>query len=72
MAKTPNTADAYQIGYDIGVNSIEDLSAEAIPDGQMHAAFAGLLSAVLNALYETAPSRKAADDVVAFAMAGRK
>lgn len=65
---TNKTEAAYNVGYDLALNALEDLSVAKIPDDQMHSAFAGFLTAVLTALYDNAPNRQQAKAVINFAL----
>ena len=53
-------------GYNAGLNALESLSL--INENPDHAMLAGLLSSIMNCIYYYAPSEKAANDLVKFAV----
>lgn len=53
-------------GYNAGLNALEDLSL--IHENPDHEIFAGLLSSIINCMYYYAPSEKAANDLIQFAL----
>lgn len=65
--KSTATASAYQTGYDLGLDALEALSKKTIPPDQLHSVYAGLLTAVLTALYHAAPDKDRANAVLNFA-----
>lgn len=65
--KNTATASAYQTGYDLGLDAVEALSKKTIPKDQLHSVYAGLITAVLTALYHAAPDKERANAVLDFA-----
>lgn len=53
-------------GYNAGLNALESLSL--INENPDHAMLAGLLSSIMNCIYYYAPSEKAANELVKFAV----
>ena len=73
---TNTTQKEYDIGYESGLNSIDRLFLETISRPNIaendkkipsQNIWAGLLTAILSALYVTAPNKLAADEIVKFA-----
>ena len=58
--------DNFDHGYNAGLNALEDLSL--ISENPDHEIFAGLLSSIINCMYYYAPSEKAANDLIQFAV----
>lgn len=56
----------FDYGYDSGLNALEALSL--IKENPDHEMLAGLLSSIMNCIYYYAPSEKAANDLVKFAV----
>jgi hypothetical protein len=56
----------FSSGYNAGLNALEGLSL--INENPDHEQLAGLLSSIMNCIYYYAPSEKAANDLVKFAV----
>lgn len=56
----------FDYGYDAGLNALEALSL--IKENPDHEMLAGLLSSIMNCIYYYAPSEKAANELVKFAV----
>lgn len=56
----------FDYGYDSWLNALEALSL--IKENPDHEMLAGLLSSIMNCIYYYAPSEKAANDLVKFAV----
>lgn len=56
----------FDSGYNAGLNALESLSL--INENPDHAMLAGILSSIMNCIYYYAPSEKAADDLIKFAV----
>lgn len=56
----------FDYGYDSGLNALEALSL--IKENPDHEMLAGLLSSIMNCIYYYAPSEKAANELVKFAV----
>lgn len=56
----------FDYGYDSGLNALEALSL--IKENPDHEMLAGLLSSIMNCIYYYAPSEKAANDLIKFAV----
>lgn len=56
----------FDYGYDSGLNALEALSL--IKENPDHEMLAGLLSSIMNCIYYYAPSEKAANDLIQFAI----
>jgi hypothetical protein len=56
----------FDSGYNAGLNALEELSL--INENPDHTMLAGLLSSIMNCIYYYAPSEKAANDLIKFAV----
>lgn len=56
----------FDTGYNAGLNALEELSL--INENPDHTMLAGLLSSIMNCIYYYAPSEKAANDLIKFAV----
>ena len=56
----------FDSGYNAGLNALEALAL--IIENPNHETLAGLLSSIMNCIYYYAPSEKAANDLVKFAV----
>lgn len=56
----------FDYGYDAGLNALEALAL--IKENPDHETLAGLLSSIMNCIYYYAPSEKAANELVKFAV----
>jgi len=56
----------FDSGYNAGLNALEELSL--INENPDHTILAGLLSSIMNCIYYYAPSEKAANDLIKFAV----
>ena len=56
----------FDYGYNAGLNTLDALSL--IKENPDHEIFAGLLSSIMNCMYYYAPSEKAANDLIQFAI----
>lgn len=56
----------FDFGYDAGLNALDSLAL--IKENPDHETLAGLLSSIMNCIYYYAPSEKAANDLIKFAV----
>ena len=72
MNKHDFTKDFFDIGYQSGLNALEYISKHNerrfLNENPHHEQLAGLLSSIMNCIYYYAPSEKAANDLVKFAV----
>lgn len=66
------TANFFDIGYQSGLNALEYIAnhneRRFLNENPHHDQLAGLLSSIMNCIYYYAPSEKAANDLVQFAI----
>lgn len=62
---------AYSQGYEIGLDALDAFQRTGIEQSQYHSAFAGILTAIITAMFHMAPDEKTAHAVLAFALHNR-
>lgn len=66
------TANFFDIGYESGLNALDYIAKynekRFLNENPHHDQLAGLLSSIMNCIYYYAPSKKAADSLVKFAV----